>query len=48
MLNNVTETVKETLTQKAAETQQLISTVSTHINTNYAQPAAQRMAQGLT
>ena len=48
MLNNVTETVKETLTQKATETQQLISTVTTHINTNYAEPAAQRVAQGLT
>ena len=40
MINNVTETVKETLTQKVTETQQLISTVTTHISTNYAEPAA--------
>lgn len=48
MLGNVTETVKETLTQKATETQNYIQSVTTHIQTNYAEPAAQRVADGLT
>lgn len=48
MLGNVTENVKETLTQKAAETQSYISSVTTHLQTTYAEPAAQRVADGLT
>ena len=48
MLGNVTGAVKETLTQKATETQNYIQSVTTHIQTNYAEPAAQRVADGLT
>ena len=43
-----TQQVKDALNQKASEAGQLLTSVTTHLQENYAEPAVNRVATGLT